>query len=79
MKSKRRNDGADLIDSLTAAALTRDMGEALAIVRELGKGSASPGLVREARGCARRLKSVEDFRAELGLSPLGPSARALAV
>jgi hypothetical protein len=79
MKSKRRNGSADLIDSLTAAALTRDMGEALSIVRELGRGSASPHLVREARSCSRRLTSVEQFRASLGLAPLGPSARAIAV
>jgi hypothetical protein len=79
MKSKRRSDGADLIDSLTAAALDRDLGECRAIVGQLGKGSPSPRLVREARACSRRLTSVEQFRASLGLAPLRPAARALAV
>jgi hypothetical protein len=80
MKSKRRSsDSHALVDALTGAALTRDMDEAVSIVRAMGKGPASPDLIREARGCAKRLRSIEQFRASLGLAPLHPSARAIAV
>ena len=80
MRSKRRSS-EDLVDALTRAAIGRDTAEALELVHELGKGRApAPDLVREARACGRRLRSVEQLRARLGLAPLGPSARlALAV
>jgi hypothetical protein len=80
MKSRRRSsDSQALVDALSGAALARDMDQAVSIVRAMGKGPASPDLIREARGCAKRLKSIERFRASLGLSPLHPSAHAIAV
>ncbi len=80
MRSKRSKSVDDLTDALTRAALGRDTAEALELVHELGKGRApSPWLVSEVRACGRRLRSVEQLRARLGLAPLGPSARAIAV
>jgi hypothetical protein len=80
MKNRRRNDSEALVDALTAAAIDRDLGECRSIVGQLGKGhGSSPQLVREARACHRRLRSVEQLRARIGLPPLGPSARAIAV
>jgi hypothetical protein len=78
MRSRRRSSEA-LVDALTAAAIDRDVSEARALVGALARGSDPLALVREARACDRRLKSVEQLRARLGLAPLGPSARAMAV
>jgi hypothetical protein len=79
MRSKARGDELHEIDALTRSAVARDQAEALELVHELGKGSASPRLVREARAVDRRLRSVEGLRARLGLAPLGAAPRALAV
>jgi hypothetical protein len=78
MRSKRRSSEA-LIDSLTAAAIDRDVLEARGIVGALARGSDPLALVREAKACDRRLRSVQNLRNRLGLAPLGPSARAIAV
>jgi hypothetical protein len=81
MRSKRRSsDSEALIDSLTAAAIDRDVMEARGIVGALARGSDPAALVREAKACDRRLRSVQNLRNRLGLAPVGPSAgHALAV
>jgi hypothetical protein len=79
MRSKRRSSEA-LVDALTAAAIDRDVLEARGIVGALARGSDPLALVREAKACDRRLRSVQNLRNRLGLAPMGPSARlALAV
>lgn len=76
---KRRRSSEALVDALTAAAIDRDVIEARGIVGALARGSDPRALIREAKACDRRLRSVENLRNRLGLAPLGPSARALAV
>lgn len=79
MKSRRRSDGLYELDALTRAALSRDTAEAVDLVHELAKGSDPLALTREAKACTRRLRSVEGLRTRLGLPPIAPGHRAIAV